>query len=243
MKRNTKFSVAITSILISVHISSAQMLIPVNPNVANEPLRYASGGFGSFKSDYEYRGDDFYIKRTMLFGTFSQKISDLVELVGFGGITTKAEFEEYAASGDGHFFGGGFRLTPWSEDGDSFVIGAQLMFIDEDYGTERFGSEFVDLSGKGREVALSAMYHRQLEGAKLYGGLQVVPYSDLDIKIREYGVFRRRAYDFTEKFNVERDDLFSIHVGGSVDVGKVELKLDVFFVGETTLLLSLGKAF
>jgi len=206
-------------------------------------------GLGFFKADYESTLEGIkstgYIERKFLFGSLAFGLNDSVDVIIGGAFSYKVETEDFAADDSGYILGGGLRAKLWHEKQNAVHLYSQLNYIDEEYGTEPETATLfaVESSSSGLELILGLLFVHTGENFKLYGGVELIPYSDIDFDVRIYGTDRRGFMDVTEKLDVERDDIFSIKLGGLFDIGNADLLADVTLIGERTFRVGISKTF
>ena len=102
----------------------------------------------------------------------------------------------------------------------------QLHFISESYGAW-FGR---DMDGEITELVAGVATVLELEQLALYGALEVVALSDGEIDNPFFGTF-----------DVERDSLIVVRLGGNMQVGDLIVRAEVGLGGEQTVTVALGK--
>jgi hypothetical protein len=199
-------------------------------------------GLGFFKADYEVptfgEGD---IERSFLFGSLAYGINDVVDIVVGSAFTFEAEAEGSNNDDTGYMIGGGIRAQVWQKQASAIHAYGQVSYIDEGYGEEpetRTAPAF-DMSASGIEILLGALYVHSGDGFKFYGGVELAPYSDLDLDL---DVHYRYADDYHFGGH-ERADIFSAKLGAQVDVGSALLQADATFIGEETFRVSVVMPF
>ncbi|MCB0323575.1 MAG: hypothetical protein KDD69_08375, partial [Bdellovibrionales bacterium] len=154
------------------------------------------------------------IERTIIGAGFGYGLTPVVDLYGELGYIAEAELEDVDDDDDGFLFGGGFRGIVYHQSQFSLHGRGGFRFITEDYGDDADG----DLTEV--ELGLVARYavNRQLG---IYGGLDLVPFSDGDIDVSGGG-----------SADIERDDLLGVRLGIEGQLEGIGLNAEFGLVSE-----------
>jgi len=198
-------------------------------------------GAGLFEADYEGNfnrtSTDGEIKRRYLFGGLALGVNDVVDLVLCGAFILQSEIEFFDHDDSGFIVGGGLRSRVWQRGSSALHAYGQVSYVDEDYGREPILGELANIeeSTTGVEVLIGALYATSFDALTLYGGVEIVPYSDGELDIRVSGAGAADFFDETATIDLEREEIVSIKLGGEVQLGSVRLQADATLIGEQTI--------
>lgn len=208
--------------------ASAQLLF--NPAEKAE-LGQMEGAAGIGFSEVTYENDgETDVDRKFISGYGAYGVNDKIDVVVAGAFSFETEAEDLDDDGTGFILGGGVRSTlPFGKELPLQLQGyGQLIYVDEDYG-DLFGAE-VEATGLELSLGVAAIYD-EIEKIRLYGALELVPYSDFEAESR--GV--------DEDF--DRDDMIGIRLGGRYDMDPLFIDLGLGLIHEQTFIASIGKTF
>jgi hypothetical protein len=218
---NKRLSILVTGIFIIAGINSAQAELFVNPVSKSKTGAWqGSGHFGLSSVEYEVGSSSPDIDRTFLGATFAYGMNSSIDIYGTLSFTLESEVENAPSDGDGFMFGGGVRAQIPSNMGVALHGYAQLMFIDEDYGSGVDGEETYLMAGVVAAKALD-------NNIKIYGGLELNLISDLEIG----------------SIDADRDNFLGFRLGANFNVGSFLVDINTALIHENGLLISASKAF
>lgn len=216
----------VTSIILISGFSSASAELLVNP-VSKSAIGAweGSGYFGISSVEYEVGGSSGDIDRNFLGATFAYGLNNSLDVYGSLAYTLKAELENSTTDGSGYMLGGGVRGKIPAKMDVALHGYAQLLFIDEDYG----GSP--EVSGEETYLMAGVVASKALDNnIKLYGGLELNLYSDMDI-----GAFGT--------VSAERDNFLGIRLGANFTTGSLLWNINTALIDETGLFISASSQF
>ncbi len=175
-------------------------------------------------SDVDYDNEKAYgnttIERTILAGSFAMKASSDFDFMGQFGFIMDSEFEGVDKDGSGFMFGAGIRTDVFPEG--RAKVNAYGLF---NYLSEKYSD--IDLDVSIIELHLGATMNYALNYKfQPFFGLELVPFSDGEAKMGDY------SGDF------ERDDLFNLKFGATMNLDKVNLQASLTAMAEQTFALS-----
>jgi hypothetical protein len=236
--RHISWLVALTIITCCTVSTQAQLLI--NPSIKADYGLFDSEASFSFAT-VEYDGGE--VERKVLGGYVAYGIHDLLDVYGAGGLIFGAEPEDWGDSGEGFMLAIGTRCDVVQMEQLSINAYAQLQYLSEDYGSNSFSdpenpeaSISIDAEGNVTELVLGSVARLDItDQLSVYGGLELVPYSDgeaeadssLDIDVASG--------------DIERDKLLGLRGGVSYDFGSWWLRGELALLSEQTF--TLGAAF
>jgi len=210
----------VSTILIA-GFSSANAELLVNPVSKSAMGAWeGSGYFGLSSVEYESGGSSADLDRTYLGATFAYGLNKSLDVYGSLAYTLKTEWENSSSDGSGYMLGGGIRANIPANMEVALHGYAQLLFIDEDYGTGPDGEETYLVAGVVAAKSLD-------KNIKLYGGLELNLLSDLDIG----------------SISAERDNFLGIRLGANFAAGSLLWNVATSLIDETGLFISASKQF
>lgn len=160
------------------------------------------------------------------------------------GFINKSTVESRGWEGDGTALGLGVRQEVWHQDANGATLYGAFNYFKEEYDIgvsepapmnaspdDPSYNPLSDLSGKvefeGKEISVGGVLSHRAEKFTLYGGLEIVPYSDLDL----------------EGVSVDRSDIFTLRAGGIMDLEGFLLSADIQLIGAETIRLGVAHTF
>jgi len=212
----------VTGGLVAFAFNAAHAELFVNPVTKNKTgAGEISAHFGTSSVDYEFSGGGTAeIDRTFIGATYAHGLNSSMDVYGTFSLTLTSEFEGAPSDGDGFILGAGVRAAIPNNMGVSLHGYGQLLMIDEDYGSGVDGEEMSIMLGVAAAKAIDT-------NIKLYGGLELNLFSDLDV----------------EGFSADRDDLFGIRVGGNFNLGEYLMNVNLSLMHESGIFISGSKGF
>jgi hypothetical protein len=201
--------------------NSAHAELLVNPVGKSKPGAWqGSGHFGISSVEYEVGNSSGDIDRTFLGATFAYGMNNTIDIYGTLSFTLEAELENAPSDGDGFILGGGVRGQIPSDMGVALHGYAQLLFIDEDYGSNIDGEETYLMAGIVAAKALD-------NNIKIYGGLELNLIGDLEIN----------------SVDADRDDFLGFRLGANFNAGNFLIDVNTALIHENGIFVSASKAF
>ncbi|WP_455222135.1 hypothetical protein [Kaarinaea lacus] len=216
----------VTGIILISGFSSAYAELLVNP-VSKSTIGAweGSGHLGISSAEYEVGNSSGDIDRTFFGATFAYGMNNSLDVYGTLSYTLKAELENSSTDGSGFILGGGVRVKIPVKMEVALHGYAQLLFIDEDYGGNP------EVSGEETSIMAGVVASKALDNnIKLYGGLELNLYSDMDI-----GAFGT--------VSAERDDFLGFRLGANFTAGSLLWNVNTALVHENGLFISASKQF
>ena len=189
-----------------------------NPALTLGPDRLAAGGsFTKSKVEMEAR-TSFDIERSFFAGEFHYGIDSDLRVLGQMGLSNKVEYEN-SDSGDGYLFGVGAAMQVHRSGPTKFVLHGVLNYISEDFSSGNVDATLVEIHS-----GLLAV-HTMKNNFEVYGGLDLIPYSDGDIKPTG-----------SSRVSMERDDLFNLRLGAQfLPTPQTAINISLALISETTI--------
>lgn len=223
-----KILAACVALICLVTVAPAQLIVDTSHQA---PMgRGEIGGATSFsKIDYKTNdslllGDSKAIKRFVLGGYAAFGMTEKSDLFGTVGLILNAEGDDASDSGSGFLLAGGGRIDVMDIADVDLSAYAQLEIIVEDYGSESDGNLMEIAVGVVGKTALN-------EQIDVFAAFDLFPFSDGNIDVGP------RSADF------ERDSLFGVRMGGSLDLGDFWLRGELALIGEVTVTIGAGTYF
>ncbi len=220
-----KIIMAVLSVTAMLFVNTAQAELMVNPTASAENGEMEGGVALSFSSiSYEVPGDNSDVDRKMLSAYGAMNVQDEIDIFGALGYTFQSELDGRNGDDTGFALAGGVRAT-LPIDGDFKVRGyGQLFYFDEDYGNS--------LSGTGIELSLGVLAIKEIEELKIYGGVELVPFDDSELKGN------------LATIDLERDNIFGLRVGANYQLNdQLLLRGELALISETTVTVGLSMPF
>lgn len=221
--------------LVLPSISFGQMLSDPLVRSGNDRIT-VEGGFAKSKVEYDLRSVK-EIDRTWLFGDLGFGVTASTDIFGTVGISLKSKYEGTSLDGQGLMIGGGTRSNVYSKGSLNLSIHAQASYIDETFkGSvyyvptgEDVGDAKIDFDVF--EILFGGLVSYQIQPKfALYGGLELIPYSDGDAK----ATANIETYKANASSDVERSDIFNLRLGAQALLGEVKIHPYMIIFGETT---------
>ena len=174
------------------------------------------------KVEYNDQHDNlFEIERKTVGLGLVYKINPSVGLLFQAGHTMKAEYKNSSLEdGKGYMLGAGANFLMYRHNRLSLIGYGLLNFVSDEYKPKKVEMEVTDIH-LGLLTAI-----RGNNVVTFYGGFDLVPYSDGELKYKKY------------KADVERDDLFNLKLGLDFTLPGVNLKPEVTLFGEKSFTLA-----
>jgi hypothetical protein len=236
MKKNLVKCIA--GIFAATLLNTAHAELFINPvSKSNTGAWEGSAHFGTSSVEYEEDGVSGDIDRTFLGVTFAYGMNDSIDLYGTLSYTLEAEAEGFPDSDTGFILGAGIRGKIPSDMEVSLHGYAQLLLIDEDYGSETSFGSTSTLSGEETSIMLGVVASKALDNnIVVYGGLELNLMSDLDIEQKD-DVFG----DFS--ISADRDNFLGFRLGANFNPGNFLLNVNAALFHETGIFISGSKSF
>jgi hypothetical protein len=204
-------------------------------------------GLGTFEAEYDadYRGRDFDgdIKREFVFGSAAFGITEVVDLAAGAAYAFNTEAEDIDDEDSGYLVGAALRARIWQQDPSAVHLYAQWAYFDEEYGELRSPGDvvLVEGDGTGHELTLGAAYVYTGTGYRLFGGAEIIPYSDAELDVRLFDQGLGGVLDESATADMERDEIVNIRLGAEFDLGAFPIFFDATLIGEETLRIAVAK--
>jgi hypothetical protein len=213
---------AVLAAAVLVQSASAQLLIDPSGKAEVGQIEVAASLIlneieyeiaNSAESDIEY---------TVIGAQAAYALNEMVDVFGALGFIAKAESD--TDDGDGFMLAGGVRAAVATMNAVAISAYAQVQYLSEDFDN--------DVEATVKELLLGVTGSYMLNDiVKLYGGLELVPYSDGEVETPRGDA------------DVERDAMFTVRVGGTADVSGVLVRAELSLLAEQGITLGLGTRF
>lgn len=190
-----------------------------DPVLTVGPSRMGLGlSFTKSKVGMETRNTSFDIERTFFGGAFHYGITSDLQVIGQIGLSNKVQYEN-SDSGDGYLFGGGAVAEVYRNGLTRILVHGVFNYINEDVGDNDGDATITELH---TGVVAS---HAVKNNFNAYAGMDLVPYSDGDIKFKG-----------SSSASMERDDLFNLRLGAEFSpTPQTAVNFSIAFISETTI--------
>lgn len=229
---------AVVGIFMLSGFGSAYAELFINPvTKLSMGAREGSAHFGTSTVTYDSGGSNGDVDRTFLGATVAYGMNNLLDVYGTFSYTMKAKAEGIPGDDSGYILGGGVRGGIPNDMGLKLHGYAQLLLINEDYGSESFFGTTIEYSGKETSIMAGVVASKALENkVVVYGGLELNLVSDADIKVSGYSGGSGRV-------SVDRDDFLGFRLGANFDAGDFLLNVNTSLIHETGIFISGSKPF
>ena len=212
------------------HLISLMLCLFIGSHYANaytgpQSSNRATGGLRLFDAEYENDDDSFDVEGTLLYGGYKAAMSPTFSLAGGLGLMLDGELGQNNKIGDGQ----GFKLFLESQF-DLKRSGANLfaLTVSLDHDRYTFEEGNVELDWTMTDIKVGGLIIRNAGPAKLYGGLEVVLYSDGE------GETKINGNSFSN--DAKRDDRLNLRLGAAFDIDRnFDLRADLLLLGEQTI--------
>lgn len=203
--------------LLAAAPSQAEILY--NPAISVGTDR-AAGGVSLTKSKVGMQTkSSFDIERTILGFEYHYGISQALHIIGQAGYATKVEYEDIDDTGHGYILGGGVSWEVHRSGANRYLVHGVLNYLSDDVHSGDLKTNLMEIHMGGLAT------HAVKNNFEIYGGLDLVPYSDGDLKIRGF-----------KSVSVERDTLFNLRLGMQfLPTPQTNINFGIAFISETTL--------
>jgi hypothetical protein len=176
-------------------------------------------------SEIDYKNEDdnvFGVERNTIGLGVVGGITRNVSLLFQAGHTYESKFNESKLEGEGYMFGGGIGFEMYSHKRVTMVGYGLLNYVSDTYKLKNHRpKKEIKMTVTDLHLGWITLL-RANQYISLFGGLDLVPYSDGKITYRDY------------ELEVERDDLVNLKLGMSFDLPSVTIKPEVTLIGEKT---------
>ena len=176
------------------------------------------------------------MERTWLSFHDAVSLTDRLELLAAIAAILKAEAEGFDDEGDGFALAGGLRYRVWQQDASALQAYGQFLYLEEDYGHIDNGSVRQDREATSSELTLGMLYLHEFAGqVTLFGGVELIPYSDGELEITIDNPVQR----ISEDLDAERDDIVGARMGLRAVLGSVIVQGEVALGHEESFRITL----
>lgn len=216
---------AVVFVSLMVNAVSAQLIADTTRQAASGRLEVGAAlSVSEIAYELDNSGGSGDIQRTILGGYAALGLSDQLDVYGAIGIIAKSEADDSNDSGTGFLLAGGGRLDLMEINVVDVSAYAQLEMISEDYGDGIDGTLMEIAAGVVGTVAVN-------DQISVFGAVDIFPYSDGEIEAMGF------------KVDFERDSLFGLRAGGTLELGQIWLRGEIAIVGETAVTVGAGTSF
>ena len=173
--------------------------------------------------DYKTDGSTFTFKRKTLGFVLNAPLNADVGALFQAGYTWKSEFDGGSDDGKGYMLGGGINGFFHKGHTVSFVGYGLLNYISD---TFKHGKWKTDLSTTDLHLGTLAVFNVSPKKFDFYCGLDLVPYSDGEMKTNH------------GKTKYERDEVLGIKLGANIGIGEGTLRPEITLGSEKTFTLT-----
>ena len=233
----TLLKLAVGMFLVSgLNAANAELL--VNPlSKAKMGGMEGSAHFGSSSVDYEQNGSKGDVDRKFIGATIAYGMSNMMDVYGTLSYTLEAQAEGFPSDDTGFILGGGVRAKIPNNSGFDLHGYAQLLLIDEDYGSISFPGGSVSLSGEETSIMAGVVASKALDNnITVYGGLELNLLSDLDIKQND-------TFFGSASVSADRDDFLGFRLGVNFNAGTFLLNVNTALIHESGIFISASQPF
>lgn len=227
---------------------------------------YFEGGGMVMRSAIKYEEEE--ITRNIAGGYCIYGLNDYIDIYGSLGVSTSVEPEGWDESGHGWMMALGTRGFIWGSGPLSIYAYGQLQYLAEDYGeySEKFDDgdiyqkATVEVEASLVELLAGAMAEYAVsEQFTLYGGLELIPFSDgeaeasmdYDLHVDDEGMTSVEhiaaetieAIGFEESYDVKRDIPAVVRGGAKFNIGNWSLRGEIALGGEIAFGIGAGIKF
>lgn len=177
------------------------------------------GALSLSKVDYKNESDDiFTVKRKTLGLTLNHKLDQNISLLAQLGYNFESQLEKTEYEGTGYMAGVGVNLRLYQGSRLSFLTYGLLNYVADHFERPNYTTDFeiIDIHLGG------LMLIRASSLVSLYGGIDLIPYSD--------GTIGK-----TVKANIKRDKAVNLKLGLEFTTPSVAIRPEVTLIGEKTI--------